>query len=415
MNLGGGTFVDVSAVSGFDWDDDGRAAALVDWDGDGDLDVWLSNRNGPQVRFLRNQTEGTHHFLSLRLQGTAVNRDAIGARVSVFLDQETTAPIIRTLRAGDGFLSQASKWLHFGLGQATRIDRLVVRWPGGKEQLFSIPDVDRRYQIVEGETTARPWGPSARTIAIASGDVPAPVTDDTASSLCFSLIRLPAKEYISFSGDRQRIVTEQARLVLLNLWASWCSPCVKELQEFTENAQILRDHNIDVVALSVEKSSGSAMRSNSADYRLLERIRFAFRSGRADEAMLEKIQMLHDTLFELHSPLPLPTSLLIDRRGRVTAIYKGPVTIERILADASKLAARTTNEWRMATVPFSQGFWLMPPRRRHLFGFVEQLANRGYYEESAEYVKHNKKMLTTHPDWPQLSRKISQGLNNRTH
>ena len=54
LNLGDGRFVDASFVSGLDFADDGRAAATVDWDGDGDLDLWLKNRTGPQLRFMWN-------------------------------------------------------------------------------------------------------------------------------------------------------------------------------------------------------------------------------------------------------------------------------------------------------------------------------------------------------------------------
>ena len=78
-NLGQGSFADVSFVSGLDFADDGRAVAVVDWDGDGDLDLWLRNRTGPQLRLLRNDHPGTGHFLALRLEGTDSNRDAIGA------------------------------------------------------------------------------------------------------------------------------------------------------------------------------------------------------------------------------------------------------------------------------------------------------------------------------------------------
>ncbi len=83
----GGRFANISAVSGLDFPDDGRAVALVDWDHDGDLDMWLSNRNAPRLRLMRNDTPTGNHYLALRLvgNGTTTNRDAIGARVEVVL------------------------------------------------------------------------------------------------------------------------------------------------------------------------------------------------------------------------------------------------------------------------------------------------------------------------------------------
>ena len=58
LNSGNGQFVDVSAASGLDFADDGRAVGLVDWDFDGDIDFWIANRSAPQLRFLRNDDQG---------------------------------------------------------------------------------------------------------------------------------------------------------------------------------------------------------------------------------------------------------------------------------------------------------------------------------------------------------------------
>ena len=68
LNTGGSRFADISQATGLDFDDDGRAVASVDWDQDGDLDFWISNRTAPQTRFLRNNTDQTNHFIQLRLQ-----------------------------------------------------------------------------------------------------------------------------------------------------------------------------------------------------------------------------------------------------------------------------------------------------------------------------------------------------------
>lgn len=85
LNSGGSRFGNVSAVSGLDFPDDGRAIATVDWDQDGDLDMWQINRSAPLVRFLRNETPTDAHFLRVRLLGRASNRDGIGARLELYL------------------------------------------------------------------------------------------------------------------------------------------------------------------------------------------------------------------------------------------------------------------------------------------------------------------------------------------
>lgn len=66
----GGRFANISAVSGLDFVEDGRAIALVDWDDDGDLDLWMTNRTAPRLRFMRNDSADSNRFLRLRLRGT---------------------------------------------------------------------------------------------------------------------------------------------------------------------------------------------------------------------------------------------------------------------------------------------------------------------------------------------------------
>ena len=105
--------------------DDGRALAVTDWDGDGDLDLWLSNRTGPRVKFLRNDIVDDNQSLTLSLQGVASNRDAIGARATVTVKTNGTARTSsQTVRAGESFLSQSSKTLTFGIANGNPSKKL---------------------------------------------------------------------------------------------------------------------------------------------------------------------------------------------------------------------------------------------------------------------------------------------------
>ncbi|HJN09016.1 MAG TPA: ASPIC/UnbV domain-containing protein, partial [Pirellulaceae bacterium] len=146
-------FANVSAASGFDLLDDGRGMGLVDWDQDGDLDVWIANRSGPRIRFMRNDAPATDQYLAIKLVGTTSNRDAIGARLELHLAGQDKRALIRTLRAGEGYLGQSSKWVHFGLGEARQIEKLVVRWPSGTVEEFSLLKPGCRYKLVEGDTS----------------------------------------------------------------------------------------------------------------------------------------------------------------------------------------------------------------------------------------------------------------------
>ncbi|MBC8404538.1 MAG: ASPIC/UnbV domain-containing protein, partial [Planctomycetes bacterium] len=116
LNLGNGQFANVSGSTDADFADDARAVALLDWDNDGALDLVLKNRTAPRLRLMRNQAGAGKSWLGLKLAGTGMsNRDAIGSKVRV-----TTASgrkLHRSLYAGDSYLSQSTKTLHFGLGK----------------------------------------------------------------------------------------------------------------------------------------------------------------------------------------------------------------------------------------------------------------------------------------------------------
>jgi peroxiredoxin len=219
------------------------------------------------------------------------------------------------------------------------------------------------------------------------------------------MIGFPSTTYETLDGKRYALLNTKARMVLVNLWASWCAPCVEELKGFATDAARLRSRGVDVVALSVDAVAEPDSAERTAELKLLEQIKFPFRTGRADRALVTKLQMLNDTIFEVRNPLPLPTSFLVDKKRRVLIVYKGPVSVDELLADVQRIRVKSTDEWRAVAVPF-QGQWIMTPKRRHLFSFVEQLIEQGFVDEARDYVRRNEAMFTTHPRWPQLQQKL---------
>ena len=140
-------FCDFSGVSGLDFADDSRAFAVTDIDGDGNLDIILKSRRAPQVRILQNQCGVERRSIALRLRGVKSNRDAIGARVEVNGQ-------VQYLGAGSGFLSQHSKQMHFGLGNADAA-AVSITWPSGLKQHFAGLRAGLRYEIEEGSDQAK--------------------------------------------------------------------------------------------------------------------------------------------------------------------------------------------------------------------------------------------------------------------
>jgi enediyne biosynthesis protein E4 len=108
----------------------GRGSAYADIDGDGDLDVLMTQIGGPPL-LLRNDQKLNHHWLRLKLVGTKCNRDAIGAWVKVRIGGRSLSRQVMPTR---GFLSQSELPVTFGLGTADRVDDITVTWPDGSAQ-----------------------------------------------------------------------------------------------------------------------------------------------------------------------------------------------------------------------------------------------------------------------------------------
>ena len=143
----GGRLVEVSAAAGpgFALRRVSRGTSFADYDGDGDIDLFVLNLNGPPT-LLRNDGNHDNHYLLVRTVGTKSNRDGIGARVIISADGQSQHAEVQS---GGSYLSHNDLRLHFGLGKAERVDRLEVRWPSGAVQVLSDIAADQVLTVVE--------------------------------------------------------------------------------------------------------------------------------------------------------------------------------------------------------------------------------------------------------------------------
>ncbi len=198
------SFANYSDASGLDFLQDGRGVATTDWDGDGDVDLILANRNGPRLRILQNQYRSRNRYLKLRLQGTTSNRDAIGSRIEVFLPG-AERPLVKTISAGSGRQSQSSKEVHFGLGRADRIEKIVVHWPDGVPQTIEDLEPDKTYLLVEGKSEAAER--ASDRLRIALDPEPLPIAEGlpkTHRVYFYPPARLPILQYRRFGSPQKQ-------------------------------------------------------------------------------------------------------------------------------------------------------------------------------------------------------------------
>jgi len=133
----GGVFTNVSNISGITDTDQGRGLLTLDYDNDGDLDVFIMN-NGGQPILYENDAADTNDWLRITTQGTVSNRNGIGARITVDPDSTVTGDeMVREVDGGSNFLSMSEMTAHFGLGaSASSVDTVTIRWPSGIQQMF---------------------------------------------------------------------------------------------------------------------------------------------------------------------------------------------------------------------------------------------------------------------------------------
>lgn len=300
----GGRFYDFSGVSGLDYADDSRSFAAVDFDGDGNLDLLLKSRLGPQLRALRNDCGLGCSVIAIRLQGIRSNRDAIGAAVKVVSGNLVNWQFVR---AGSGYISQHTKTLHFGLGDNKIADTVRITWPSGLVQEFHNLTAGYVYSIQEGASNFNkmPFLPRE--------------TSETAT----------------VAGDNQSVFTATWLLEPVPLPERRTGPGYLCL---TVGQKIVPPENIPFEIIDLNKESADV----AAYYALFRKY-----------------------LFDYRSALTLPLLILIDERGFVHKISPEIPPVETLKSDLTLV--QDPNRLTLA-LPFAGRYYTRPARNYFRIG-----------------------------------------------
>ncbi len=281
----------------------------------------LKSRLGPQVRALRNEWGIGRHALSLHLTGTRSNRDAIGASVELLHAGGRT---VRFVQAGSGYLSQHTKTLHFGLGDSTRAERILIRWPSGSTQEFHALDAGFRYFVNEGSSDLRREPFAARKPL----PVAAPVVPDNRPPFEETWLLQP----VPIPDDRKG-----PGFVLLTAGQETALPA-----------------GISIHVLDLTRESPDV----AACYALFRRY-----------------------LFDYRTSLLLPMLILIDERGLAHKVYPAVPAESRLREDLRLM--HDPDRQRLA-LPFS-GHYYNPPRRSY-YRLGAAFFWAGYPDQSLVYL-----------------------------
>ena len=111
----------------------------------GAVDVIVANQNQPAIVY-RDNPDSANHWIAFKLIGTRSNRSAIGAEVQI---EASGLVQRRVVDGGSGFASQNDRRLHFGLGNREWVDRVIINWPSGQQQVLQRPTIDSFVTVTE--------------------------------------------------------------------------------------------------------------------------------------------------------------------------------------------------------------------------------------------------------------------------
>jgi hypothetical protein len=152
----GDHFTEVATEEGLTDSGSGKGLLTLDYDLDGDLDLFVVN-NGGQPKLYRNETASSQAFLMVETEGTVSNTDGIGTFLTLIADEGGAAQT-RHIGGGTNYLSQSELTAHFGLGDRSEsLHQLIIEWPSGARQSFSDIPVNSRLVVVEPVPEPSSW------------------------------------------------------------------------------------------------------------------------------------------------------------------------------------------------------------------------------------------------------------------
>jgi enediyne biosynthesis protein E4 len=145
LNVQGREFFEISGLTLADSAADGRGTVAADLTNDGMEDVLVRHVGGLPIALYENRFPKTS-WLRVTLRGVRSNREGIGARLVAVSNGRQ---FVRELFPNNGFMGQNAAHVHFGLGNATKLDQLTIRWPSGAVQEFKDLEINRHVRFTE--------------------------------------------------------------------------------------------------------------------------------------------------------------------------------------------------------------------------------------------------------------------------
>ncbi|MCE9584051.1 MAG: tetratricopeptide repeat protein [Planctomycetes bacterium] len=289
-------FFNTAYLFGLDFDDDGRAVCPVDFDGDGDLDLVCLSLQG--LRVMENLLP-QKHFARFRLTATNSNPLALNAVVKVTAGGVTHQDYVKIT---DGFMTQVPRELHFGLGNAEKIDQVIVQWPGAAPQRFLGVPVDKLIELTEGREEF-----SAIEIPYWPGD-----------SRPKSLPPFSFDTVVTKVGGGEGPLAAKGRPAVVNFWSPSCAPCKEELPQLVALAKA-RGETVQFAGVSAETKDLDSVKATLASFAV------PYPQFLANDAFVKGF-------FGGDAGAILPSTFVFDAGGRLRRVFHRAITTEELSA-----------------------------------------------------------------------------------
>jgi tetratricopeptide (TPR) repeat protein/peroxiredoxin len=371
-----GTFSDVSGTVGLDFIEDGRSFALGDFDGDGRLEIFLKNRNGPQLRLLKNVMAELPPSIAFHLHGTKSNRDAIGAAVTVETEKGRQT---RFLQAGSGFLSQHSKEVLFGLGDVKDPLKASIRWPSGLVQDLRGLPVNHRVWVEEGLEPSRIEAFNVRGASEAMAQEAEPLPE-TVESWLLAPVAAPDLSLPDLTGRTLTLAPLRGTAALLSFWVTGSARCEQDLKVFNEFHKRWANQGLHLLTVNLDGLNDDHPGSAGETQAFAQERRLSFPILRGTDDVAGIYNILYRYLFDRHRDLTLPTSFLINADGLIVKVYQGPVKAEGVERDFKHIPQNDAERLAKA-LPFP-GIIDVQEFRRNYLSYGSVLFQREYLDQA---------------------------------
>ncbi len=302
LNRDGKSFFNISGTSGIDSISDGRGAVFADFDNDGDTDVFLTTIQGRGRLLFRNNVGGLGNWLRISLTGTRSGNDAYGAVVRIGIEDGVRT---RLKAGGSGYNAQADPRLLFGLGDAKQADWVEITWPSGAKQKLKAVPANTSIAVTEGKD-------GYTVVKEKRFNLPDPLSREaTQLSKLHAKKGAPLPDF-TLHGKQVKPVKallQKGKVHLLNVWATWCVPCAREMPEL-QALQAEHGDKLQVIGMSVDEAALDRKVSM-----LLKRRRITYPNYRMDQKAVEALYNSKDVF--------VPLSVVVDDAGKVLDIFPG--------------------------------------------------------------------------------------------